>query len=236
MSKLPVPMYRPPSSSCHFGAGKIVMSTSAPRLTFSKIGPSFTSTDGIGVMPSDTRFCHARTRPSGEIFGSSPRVSARRGNQPRPFESTRKPFLYPGISSNSSAGVPWTRPASSVAIPMSSSELAPRTTRSSPRSSIRFSQSRRSRKVRVGRSAIAMPISRPRPCRARGPIGKWLYHWRRFGGVALFQETAVERTFHERVVDDLRGIDRLHLVVELGHDLLDPRQLGGRRYGRVFED
>ena len=129
-------------------------------------------------MPSDTRLCHARTRSSGDIFGSSPRVSARRGNQPRPFESTRKPFLYPGISSNSSAGVPWTRPASSVAIPISSSALAPRTTRSSPMSSIRLSQSRRSRKVRVGRSAIAMPISRPRPCRARGPIGKWLYHWK----------------------------------------------------------
>src|SRR5439155_27344019 len=120
-------------------------------------------------------------------------------------------------------------------MPISSSERAPRTTRSSPMSSIRFSQSRRSRKVRVGRSATAMPISRPRPCRAGGPIGKWLYHWEPPGGVGLFQEAPAERAFHEGVVDDLRRIDRPHFVVELGDDLLDPCELSGRRYRRVLE-
>src|SRR2546423_3517755 len=121
-------------------------------------------------------------------------------------------------------------------MPIRSSELAPRTTRSSPRSSIRFSQSRRSRKVRVGCSATAMPISRPRPCRARGPIGKWLYHWTTSEGGALFQEAAVERALHERIVDDLRRVDRLHFVVELRDDLLNACQLSGRGYRRVLED
>ncbi len=69
------------------------MSTSAPRFTFSKIGPSFTSIEGIGLMPSETRFCHAFTRFSGDSIGSRPSVRASRGNQPSEFERTRKPFL-----------------------------------------------------------------------------------------------------------------------------------------------
>src|SRR5256885_10217899 len=213
------------------------MSTSAPRFTFSKMGPSLTSTLGIGVMPSDTRFCHARTRSSGDIFGSRPSVRARRGNQPSPFESTRKPFWYPGISSNRSAGFPWPRPASSVAIPISSSARAPRTTRSSPRSSIRFSQSRRSRKVLVGRSATAIVNLPPPPVTGReGQLAKWLYHWPPRGGPRSLEQTAVERAFHEGIVDDLRGIDGLHLVVELRDDVLDRRELRGRRGRWILED
>src|SRR2546430_7288899 len=108
-------------------------------------------------------------------------------------------------------------------MPISSSERAPRTTRNSPISSMRFSQSRRSRKVLVGRSATAMPISRPRPSRAAGgPIGKWLYHWPQGPARTLLEESAVECALHKGIVDDLRRIDRPHFVVEPCDYLLDP--------------
>jgi hypothetical protein len=42
-----VPMYGPPSSSCHFGTGILPRLTSAPEYTCSRIGPLFTATGGI---------------------------------------------------------------------------------------------------------------------------------------------------------------------------------------------
>ena len=42
-----VPMYGPPSSSCHFGTGIFARLTSAPEYTCSKMGPVFTVTGGI---------------------------------------------------------------------------------------------------------------------------------------------------------------------------------------------
>src|SRR5207253_1445649 len=144
MSKLPVPRYRPPSNSCHFGVGKIKQSTWSPRSTFSKTGPSFTTSAGIVVIPLRTRSCHMRTSSCGDAFGSNPSVTAIRPKEPSPLERTRNPFLYPLISSKSVAFEGRVRPRSSVAMPMSASVFAPRTVWSSPSASTRLSQSRRS--------------------------------------------------------------------------------------------
>src|SRR5258708_26216555 len=124
-------------------------------------------------------------------------------------------------------------------MPISSSERAPRTTRSSPSSSMRFSQSRRSRKVRVGRSATAIPLSHPAGARPgssstpsavrRGQLANG--YTTGTGALAmgrrdLPQETPVERAFDEGIVDDLGRVDGLHPLLEPSDGVLGRGQLG----------
>src|SRR2546428_1263618 len=125
----------------------MVTSTSFPRWTFSKMGPSFTSSDGMGVIDF-TRFCHAATSSCGDASIGRSKVAAMRRNEPSAFTSTRNPFWYPWISSKRVAfeGRVW--PTISVTMPMSSSAEAPVTVWSSPSSSIVRSHVRRSVVVR----------------------------------------------------------------------------------------
>ena len=118
------------------------MSTSAPVSTLSKIGPVSTNTGGIRRSVSQALENASLSATLSSSVGK-PRVMFLR-LPPKMLASTRNPLATPGMSSNTTAGALSEWLTSSVAMPISSAQPAPRTVFTSPSRSASASHVRRS--------------------------------------------------------------------------------------------
>src|SRR5579875_867120 len=103
-TKLPVPMYLPPSFSCHLGTGNEKRSTSSPSALHSKMGDSCTILGATGFI-TRRRERHSSRPSSGRAqLLSIPSAVAVLPYDSRAFVRTLNPLRQLLIESNNKAG------------------------------------------------------------------------------------------------------------------------------------
>jgi hypothetical protein len=129
ITKLPEPIYGPPSFRCQCGTGNLLRSTASPTSDFLRKSALWTCTGFRSSRPSRSAI-HALSASNGLSVGSIPSAKAARCTLFVALVKIRNPVGYPFIWSNNKAGQSGSAAATSVMPPISRYGSAPTMRRS----------------------------------------------------------------------------------------------------------